>query len=172
MTILTVRAAGFAAHKHRDHTRSYTGEPYFVHLRQVADLVQLVGVREEVVAAAYLHDTLEDTACTEQELLDAFGYEVTSMVVALTDHPKEYGNRKVRKAADRIRLAAASAETQTIKLADLISNTASIAEHDPKFAVVYLAEKRALLAVLTAGHPNLMDLAKKSVAVVKSEEVE
>jgi hypothetical protein len=57
------------------------------------------------------------------------------------------------------RLAMVLGTVQTIKCADLISNTASIALHDPKFAVVYLAEKRALLDVLTQAHPQLRAIA-------------
>ena len=57
----------------------------------------------------------------------------------------------------------APAEAQTIKLADLISNSKSIMEHDPKFAVTYLEEKRLLLEVLTKGDKKLMDIAKSLV---------
>jgi hypothetical protein len=65
------------------------------------------------------------------------------------------GNRAVRKAIDREHLAKASPAAKTIKLADLISNSRSILQHDPKFAAVYLAEKRLLLEVLKDGDPTL-----------------
>ena len=65
------------------------------------------------------------------------------------------GNRAHRKAIDREHTAQAPAAAQTVKLADLISNSRSIMEHDPQFAVVYLAEKRLLLEVLTKGDPGL-----------------
>ena len=77
----------------------------------------------------------------------------------------EDGNRATRKAIDREHTAQAPAEAQTIKLADLISNSKSIMAHDPDFAVTYLAEKRLLLEVLTKGDPGLHAEASKFVGV-------
>lgn len=59
------------------------------------------------------------------------------------------------------RLSNAPAWIQTIKVADLISNTSSIVQHDPKFAVTYLAEKRQLLSVLKKANPLLLEIAWK-----------
>ena len=72
----------------------------------------------------------------------------------------ETGNRAERKDASRKRLAGAEAWVQTIKCADLISNTSSIVKHDPNFAVIYLKEKRLLLDVLDKADPRLMALAR------------
>jgi len=84
----------------------------------------------------------------------------------LTDVSKpEDGNRAVRKARDREHTAAAPAEAQTIKLADLISNSRSIMAHDPAFAKTYLEEKRLLLAVMTKGDPGLHSEASRYVGV-------
>ena len=52
---------------------------------------------------------------------------------------------------------------QTIKVADLISNTSSIVRHDPKFAVVYLDEARQLLDVLTRADPRLLAMAREQI---------
>jgi hypothetical protein len=68
-----------------------------------------------------------------------------------------------RKARDCAHSAQAPAEAQTIKLADLISNSRSIMEHDPEFARVYLEEKRLLLEVMTKGDATLMAEAKKYI---------
>jgi hypothetical protein len=64
---------------------------------------------------------------------------------------------------DRQHSAAAPAAAQTIKVADLISNTRSIVAHDPGFAKVYLEEKRMLLEVLTKADPTLLNKAKEQV---------
>jgi (p)ppGpp synthase/HD superfamily hydrolase len=151
---LVRRAKAFAATAHAEQKRKYTGEPYTVHLEEVAALVAAVGAPEAVVAAAWLHDTVEDTEVTLDQVRAAFGDDVARMVEALTDEPWVEGknNRATRKALDRTRLAKADPWTQTIKLADLISNSATILERDPKFAKVYLAEKRALLEVMTRGN--------------------
>ncbi len=160
MDCIVTRAKKFAKRKHASQVRKYTGEPYFVHCEEVAGILADHGFRPEVVAAAYLHDTLEDTDTTLQELLAEFGPDVLSLVMQVTDVslPGD-GNRKVRKALDRDHLAAASAEGQSIKLADLISNSRSIAEHDPSFAKVYLEEKRELLQVMTRGDRRLWEQA-------------
>lgn len=67
----------------------------------------------------------------------------------------EDGNRKTRKEIDKNHLAKASELGQTIKLADLISNTSTITKYDPKFAKTYMQEKKELLEVLTKGNKGL-----------------
>ena len=142
-------------------TRKYTGDPYIVHPIEVAGIVKSVGAAPEVVAAAYLHDVVEDTDVDISVINQIFGAVVAEYVQLLSDPPKTENspNRKARKELDRNRLAAAPAEVQTIKIADLISNTGSIVQHDPKFAKVYLQEKRALLEVLTRGNAELRERA-------------
>ena len=82
----------------------------------------------------------------------------------LTDVSKlEDGNRATRKSLDRAHIANASPDAMTIKLADLISNTASIMEYDANFAKVYLKEKKLLLEVLTKGNDELMKIAKDKI---------
>lgn len=166
MTDLETRARLFAiaAHSAVGQTRKYTGEPYWVHCEEVADLVRRVSHTEEMLAAAWLHDVLEDTKVTPDTLRAEFGDEVTDLVLWLTDvSGPENGNRATRKALDRQHSAAAPAAAQTIKLSDLCSNTRSIAKHDPDFAVVYLREKDLLLDVLTLGDPVLQINARAMV---------
>lgn len=161
MTPFIKKAYEFANTAHHGQQRKYTREPYIVHPLEVMEIVQTVTDNEVMLAAALLHDVVEDTAFTLEEIYTEFGKEVADLVNELTDKSQlEDGNRALRKAIDRDSLANASAAAQTIKLADLISNTKSITEHDPKFAKVYLAEKRLLLKVLTKGHAILLDRAK------------
>lgn len=154
--VAKARLFATAAHEAVGQVRKYTGDPYIVHPEQVAEYVASVGGSAEQIAAAWLHDVLEDTKVTEATLRNEFGDEVTDLVVWLTNvsTPSD-GNRKARKQKDLENLAKAPAEAQTIKLADLISNTPSIVKHDPKFAKTYLPEKKALLDVLTKGDKNL-----------------
>jgi (p)ppGpp synthase/HD superfamily hydrolase len=119
-----------------------------------------------MIAAALLHDVIEDTGCTFTDIHMSFGIEIATLVGWLTDVSKpEDGNRATRKAIDRAHTAEAPAEAQTIKLADLISNSRSIMAHDPEFAKVYLAEKRLLLQVLTKGDRGLHARASEMVGV-------
>lgn len=152
------RARVFAkeAHESIDHRRKYTNEPYIVHPAEVMEIVKTVEHTEEMLAAAWLHDVVEDTPVTQKEIYEEFGKEVGDLVEMLTDVSKpEDGNRRTRKALDREHTAKASPQAKTIKLADLISNTSSIVKRDPGFAKVYLAEKKLLLEVLKEGDETL-----------------
>ena len=151
------RVFATAAHAAVGQTRKYTFEPYIVHPAEVASIVATVPHTEAMIAAAWLHDTVEDTGVTIEVIRAEFGAEVAELVGWLTDVSRpEHGNRAHRKALDRAHSAMAPAEAQTVKLADLIANTRSIVAHDKAFAKTYLEEKRLLLAVMTKGDPSLM----------------
>jgi (p)ppGpp synthase/HD superfamily hydrolase len=155
----------FAREVHATQARKYTGAPYWTHLAEVAGIVATViddysfTWRDTITAVAWLHDCVEDQGVAPQTLVDEFDLDVLLGVMLLSD--LETGNRAERKAASRDRLAAAPAWVQTIKCADLISNTSSIVKHDPKFAVTYLEEKRLLLDVLTKADSRLVEIARK-----------
>ena len=154
------RAEMFAQQAHKDHKRKYTGDPYYVHLDEVRRIVKGAGGNEDMQAAALLHDTVEDTSVTSADIIKEFGPRIAKLVVELTDVSKpEDGNRAVRKGIDRDKLAGVSAEAQTIKYADLISNGKDIMQNDPKFAKVYMKEKADLLRVMTKGNSNLRSAA-------------
>jgi (p)ppGpp synthase/HD superfamily hydrolase len=158
------RVFATAAHAAAAQLRKYTNEPYIVHPRDVARIVGTVPHSYEMLAAAWLHDVVEDTGVTIEIIRAEFGDDVATLVGWLTDVSRpEQGNRSTRKAIDRAHTAMAPAEAQTIKLADLISNCTSIKEHDADFAKVYFEEKRLLLEVLTKGDRELLDKAKAIV---------
>lgn len=170
MSKLAYQAKRFAEQKHEAQFRKYTGEPYSVHLREVAGLCAEVGMRDEVIAAAWLHDVVEDQGVLLGELFERFGGEVASLVEQVTDVSKpEHGTRAVRKALDREHLAGCDAEGATIKLADLMSNTSSIVKHDKDFARIYLAEKRLLLPLLSHGNKALFKRAEASLLKAEAE---
>lgn len=156
---LAFEAMVFAREVHKDQRRKYTGNPYTDHLAEVAGIVATVDQDPATIATAWLHDCREDQGVTGEELERRFGMRVAVGVALLSDF--EVGTRAQRKAASRARLASAPAWVQTIKLADLISNTASIVQHDSSFSRVYLAEKMALLEVMTFGDLRLHELALK-----------
>lgn len=160
---IAFKAMQFAREVHAGQKRKYTGNPYTDHLAEVAGIVAatFAGRHAEldpVVAVAWLHDCMEDQGITREQLTAEFGLFVARGVWLLSD--LETGNRAERKAASRARLAAAPGWVQTIKYADLISNTSSIVMHDPKFAVTYLEEKRLLLDVMNAGDSRLYEIAR------------
>ena len=101
------------------------GMPYVKHPISVAALLDECGYRDEVLAAALLHDVVEDSDTGLDELREKFGEEVAGMVGALTDDEsiEEY---RERKAEHRERVAAASAEAQAIYGADKLTNTRAL----------------------------------------------
>jgi len=162
---LEKRARLWAIHWHGDQVRKYTGEPYWRHPEAVAALVKTVHHTPEMIAAAFMHDVIEDTDCTEEHMRSTFGDAVTDLVMWLTDVSKPTdGNREARKRVDRAHTDAAPREAKTIKLADLIDNSRSITQYDPDFARVYLNEKRLLLdEALRDGDATLWAIADEIV---------
>lgn len=153
-----------AAHGAVGQVRKYTNEPYIVHPQEVVEIVMTVPHTLTMLAVAYLHDVVEDTHIKLEDIEREFGQYVADQVRWLTDVSKPGdGNRAMRKAIDREFIAGAPPEAQTIKLADLISNTMSIVKHDPRFAAVYLEEKKLLLEVLQRGDPVLFRRATELV---------
>jgi len=154
-------AVAFAAKAHSlaRQVRKYTGEPYIVHpIDVMMTVTEAVEYDQFMLTAAVLHDVVEDTEVTLQEVEAHFGPTVAKLVDELTE-PDWPGNRKARKAAERGRLAQISPAAQTVKLADLISNSKTIVSLDPDFAKVYLREKAAILQVMRQGDQGLWDRA-------------
>ena len=162
MSRLVEKALKFATMAHEGQVRKYTGEPYINHPVEVMNIVKTVTNDVAMHAAALLHDVVEDTEVTIDDIRREFGDDVANLVDDLTDVSRpEDGNRKTRKALDRAHSAQASARAQTVKLADLISNGMDIMQHDKSFGKVFLAEKDLLLEVLTSGDPKLHAIASE-----------
>ena len=162
-----VKILEFAQGHHYGQKRKYTGEPYWHHLVSVATLVHIhTPFSGSGVTVALLHDILEDTRCTKDELLSFLMYSndpnaprTVELVEALTDTytKKKFPNmnRKERKSMEAVRMRKTPLLSQTVKYADIIDNIGSITEHDPEFADVYVKEKRQLLRYMNAGHFEL-----------------
>ena len=147
----------YATAAHAGQKRKYTDDDYIIHPIAVAKLVQAQGGDDNMINAALLHDVLEDTPVTHAELRTILhnilsiesAEDVLSLVVELTDvftkeaFP-EY-NRHSRKQFEALRLAYVSDRAKAIKRADIEHNSESIMNHDPKFAKVFLEEKKNLL---------------------------
>lgn len=152
-------------HRSINHLRPHSSEPYEVHLEEVVSYIVSVPHTPRMEAGGWLHDAPDDIpGVTVAMLADEFDESVASLVDDLSDHEKGQGNRKQRKAAERARIAAADWETQTVRVADVISNARTIAQRNPAFARTYLLEKAALLDVLTKADPTLLALARETVA--------
>ena len=146
---LTAYAYATAAHAAVGQRRKYTDEPYIVHPARVAVIVSKCGGTDDMISAAYLHDVVEDTGVSIEDIQDMFGPDVALIVDGLTDvSVPEDGNRAVRKAMDRVHSAEATYEAQFVKCADIIDNAGDIGANDPSFNVLYRKEMAMLLDVM------------------------
>lgn len=153
-----------ATEAHKEQRRRYTNEPYIVHPFAVAGLVTAIGGTSTMIQAAFLHDVVEDTDTDNADIETHFGVEVANLVWWVTNKSKPSdGNRAERRKIDRNHIAAAPAEAQTIKLADIIDNTRSIGALDSKFADTYMLEKFRMLKILTEGDKSLHAIAHSNV---------
>jgi GTP diphosphokinase / guanosine-3',5'-bis(diphosphate) 3'-diphosphatase len=129
---LLLKALAFAAHKHRDQRRKDAeASPYINHPIALADvLVNEGGVTDvEVLCAALLHDTVEDTATSHEELANAFGSRIARIVAEVTDDKSL--SKAERKRLQVEHAARLSPEAKRVKLADKICNLRDVASHPP-----------------------------------------
>lgn len=129
---LILRAAEFAARKHRDQRRKDpSASPYINHPIALAEILSGEGgVRSaDVLAAALLHDTLEDTQTTSAELRTTFGPKITRIVEEVSDD-KRLPKQK-RKEMQILHAAHLSRSAKLVKLADKIANLADIDSSPP-----------------------------------------
>jgi (p)ppGpp synthase/HD superfamily hydrolase len=170
-------ARGFAHYWHDaiNQKRKYTGEPYWVHTDEVAKTVASVTSDRNLIVAAHLHDIFEDVAPSHPEVVKRvernFGEDIYWLVHDLTDKFTRENfptyKRDKRKALEAERIGSIRVGAKTVKLADLLSNTSSIVQHDPKFAKVYVQEKIALLPYLQDGDATLWARANEQVEKAK-----
>jgi (p)ppGpp synthase/HD superfamily hydrolase len=147
----------FATIAHWGQKQKYTDDDYITHPIAVAKLVQAQGGDDNMIYAALLHDVLEDTSVNHNQMRIMLhnilsiesAEDVLSLVVELTDvFTKEAFpdyNRHSRKQFESLRLAYVSERAKSIKRADIEHNSESILDRDPKFAKVFLKEKKNLL---------------------------
>jgi (p)ppGpp synthase/HD superfamily hydrolase len=130
--VLVARAADFAARRHSGQRRKGAArEPYLNHLAEVALL--LAEARDDpdpsLVAAGWLHDSLEDTPTTRVELETLFGNHVAEIVVEVTDDTSLPAEMRKRQQVDLI--ARKSPAARQIKIADKVSNLRALAISPP-----------------------------------------
>ncbi len=165
----------FADKAHGDQLRKYSPERYIAHPVRVMETCQKYSASTPVLAAALLHDVLEDTEVSSEELKDYLLSVMSEvdvgptlkLVTELTDvyTKKNYPrlNRKRRRVKEAERLANSSADAQTIKYADIMDNCKAIAGQDSDFAPVFLEECKLLLDQMTKGNSELRQQALRVV---------
>lgn len=157
-------ALAMASLYHRNQKRKYTGESYIEHPKLVAKIItDYMEACDDIPlfafdpmdysviqSAALLHDTIEDTNATYEEIQKVFGKSVCDLVYFLTDDltPKD-GNRKLRKEKYLEKLLESPYEAKCLKIADVLANVRNLAEvvpaEDKGFAIKYVGEKQQMV---------------------------
>lgn len=162
---MLINALKIATEAHTGQARKYNGRPYIEHPIRVAGEVatrlasSVSGVSkwliiEEMIAAAYLHDVLEDTSVTAEDMVKhGIPVSVTALVKELTNPSKGmlHLSRSVRKGIDRDHLAKVSDQAKFIKLCDRLDNIRDIVVADPQFGKKYSQETLLLLDSISVG---------------------
>lgn len=146
---------------HHGQMRRYTGEPYYTHPKAVAGLVRHHGGTPDQIAAALLHDVIEDTAETAESLLErGVPASVVELVVHLSDHySKEHRpdfNRETRKRMELLRFTTVPTDVYLVKACDQLHNLVSVKKHDLNFFRVYCKEAVPLMDIMRPHIPALL----------------
>ena len=130
-TELLDRAIIFAVRAHAGTERRGKGFPYIVHPMEAVEIVSTMTTDQELLAAAALHDTVEDTDVTVEQIRAEFGDRIASLVASESDTfeagVSEEDSWHSRKQAAIDRLAAASHDAKIVALGDKLSNMRAIA---------------------------------------------
>ena len=120
-------------------TQKYGEHPYSYHLAQVSQVLSEFGYADDgsIMAAGWLHDTLEDTPTTYEMLVSEFGKETADIVWAVTTEPGQNRVDRFRKTALKIQ---PNKKALAVKLADRIANTEASLQSNPKLYKMYLKE--------------------------------
>ncbi len=150
-TSLLDRAIIFAVRAHAGTERRGKGFPYIVHPLEAVEIVATMTPDQELLAAAALHDTVEDTGVTVEQIRAEFGERVAALVEAESDvfieGISETDSWRARKQAAIDRLAAAPRDAKMVALGDKLSNMRAIARD-------YAVQGEALWSLFHAPHPS------------------
>ena len=145
----------FATKAHEGQTRKHTGEPYITHPIRVAFAAAEAGLTRSAIAAALLHDVIEDTDYTLTDIMSRYGAVVTEMVWGLTNAEARgmaepgVDNRATRKAMDREWLGTmVGPDVKTLKVLDMLDNLNDWPVSD-KFLDIMLDEMSALMQAMS-----------------------
>lgn len=169
---LEKEALEFAREAHDEQRRKYADELYIEHPKRVAEMVRTVSHTPEMICAAYLHDVVEDTSVSLQDVKRKFGGKIGRLVEELTNEYVKLKypgmNRRWRKEKEAARQQNISVEAKTIRLADIIDNTPSISQNDPTFARRYIPEMEELVEAVREGDFKLLMRACYEVQLAKN----
>jgi (p)ppGpp synthase/HD superfamily hydrolase len=169
MSKLVEQALNMAAEGHAKQTRKYDGKQYMNHINEVLALLKMANVSEPTLLAGILHDALEDTLITHQDIELNFGSSVLDMVMLLTDNKKLPLERRHQLACQKALIM--DGNIINVKLADLISNMTALPHSwQPQQKNDYLHRCRQVLEAISLNPKErsieLEDLAKFVYTIV------
>lgn len=156
---IIILAAHEAKIAHAGQRRKHVDEEYIMHCMRVAGRVSLLPDTDEfMVATGWLHDTFEDCQYPHTRMLELFGPEVCSQVMALTNPSKEFPHydRATKKAMDREHLRTQPVYIRQIKMCDRIDNLWSAFNGPIDWAKTYLEESKLLAEAIVDPHDPAM----------------
>ncbi len=149
---IMIRAAMFAADAHRNQMRKYHAAPYIVHPARVASTLMTKGATPDLVAAAWLHDVVEDCGVDLSVIEDKFNARVKYYVWAMTNPSKQCidKSRAERKQIDKLHWTRiTSSAAQWLKAEDRLDNLRDAWAAPQEWREQYAKESEALIHVLT-----------------------
>lgn len=160
------RALAFARERHQGQLRKDGRTPFIDHVVRVAVLVQGETTSMDVICAALLHDTIEDTATSRDDLEAEFGAAVADLVVELTEDKRLPRVERKREAEERA--PSLSAAAKLVKLADVLDNLYSLpsASHSITRRRAQLARAERIIAPLAGAAPELARRALAQITIV------
>lgn len=123
---LVEKAKDFAEQAHTGQVRKLTGMPMFEHLVRVAEILQDAGLPDEVVAAGYLHDTVEDTDVTPEDILNTFGEKVAFIVAGHTEDKSKSWEERKQHTIDELADPNTPLSIRALIIADRLDNLKSL----------------------------------------------
>ena len=158
----------FVKQQHQEQFRKYTGEPYFVHILRVVEILSPYSQVDMELETGLCHDLLERTSCSKLLLVNKFKelkydlYSRSKIAKGVYDLTNVYNEQKYprytraeRKQLEAERLIDIEPFSQTVKYAELIDNIPSISKFDPDFAWTYLDEIASYIGDLNEGNMDL-----------------
>ncbi|NCN86973.1 HD domain-containing protein [archaeon] len=163
-------AKKFAKEKHKGQVRKFSNKPYVKHPEKVASIIKKNKKSHklnEIISAAILHDTLEDTNTSEKELKKNFGNLITSLVKELTTKEDEK-NKIGKKEYLAKKMTSMSSWALVIKLADRLDNVSDLKNSSKEFRERYIDETNFILNEIEKNRP-LSETHKKLIKKIKNK---
>lgn len=167
---VVIDAYVYAEASHRGQKRKFTGKPYFTHVKAVSRILEMNQDDPEIVACGLLHDVIEDTPRTYEDIKKSFGRRIADIVQELTNDQEEIermGGKTLYLANKIIRM---SSDARTVKLADRFHNVLHLIEDDVEkgFMEKYYKETKFIILTLECSEVELTDCQKKLLEGIRS----